>query len=114
MNLGRRESSTERLEEAVAAFHAALTEHTRERVPLEWAMTQNNLGSALVTLSERESGRARLEEAVAAFHAALTELTRERGPLRWATAQNNLDKALARLREFDTAGRRGEIHRFVP
>ena len=33
--------------EAVAAYRAALQEHTRERVPLDWAMTQNNLGNAL-------------------------------------------------------------------
>jgi len=40
---------------------------TRERVPLDWAMTQNNLSTALVSLSERESGAARLEGAVTAY-----------------------------------------------
>ena len=45
--LGERESGTARLEEAVAAYRAALEERTRERVPLDWAMTQNNLGNAL-------------------------------------------------------------------
>ena len=45
--LGERESGTARLEEAVAAFREALEECTRERVPLDWAMTQNNLGVAL-------------------------------------------------------------------
>ena len=45
--LGERESGTARLEEAVAAYRAALEERTRERVPLDWAMTQNNLGVAL-------------------------------------------------------------------
>ena len=45
--LGERESGTARLEEAVAAFREALKEWTRERVPLDWAMTQNNLGNAL-------------------------------------------------------------------
>ena len=49
---------------------------TRERVPLDWAMTQSNLGAALWTLGERESGTARLEEAVAAYRAALEEQTR--------------------------------------
>ena len=44
---GERESGTARLEEAVAAYRAALEERTRERVPLDWAMTQNNLGIAL-------------------------------------------------------------------
>jgi hypothetical protein len=39
-SLGARESGTERLEEAVAAYREALKERTRERVPLYWAMTQ--------------------------------------------------------------------------
>ncbi len=42
-------------------------------MPLDWAVTQNNLGNALATLGERESGTARLEEAVAAYRAALAE-----------------------------------------
>ena len=79
--LGERESGTARLEEAVAAYRAALEERTRARVPLEWAMTQLNLGNALQTLGERESGTARLEEAVAAYRAALEESTRARVPL---------------------------------
>jgi hypothetical protein len=40
-------------------------------VPLDWAITQNNLGNALHALGERESGTARLEEAVAAYDSAL-------------------------------------------
>ena len=54
--LGEREGGTARLEQAVAAYTEALKERTRARVPLEWAMTQNNLGVALMTLGERESG----------------------------------------------------------
>jgi len=69
-----RESGTARLEEAVDAYRAALEEWTRERVPLAWAMTQNNLGIALQLLGERESGSARLQEAVGAFRAALEVL----------------------------------------
>ena len=41
-------------------------------MPLDWATTQNNLGTAPSTLGERVSGTARLEEAVAAFEACLT------------------------------------------
>jgi hypothetical protein len=37
---------------------SALEEYTRERVPLRWALTQNNLGNALLRLGERESGTA--------------------------------------------------------
>ena len=95
--LGKRESGTERLEQAVAAYRAAIEELTRERVPLDWAMTQNNLGAALQTLGGRESGTERLEQAVAAYRAALEEYTRERVPLRWAATQNNLGAALHAL-----------------
>ena len=35
-------------------YRAALEERTRDRVPLDWAMTQNNLGTALETLGERD------------------------------------------------------------
>ena len=71
----------------MAAFNEALKERTRERVPLDWAATQSNLGVALETLGERESGTERLEQAVAAFNEALKERTRERVPLDWAMTQ---------------------------
>ena len=71
--LGERESGTDRLEQAVAAYRKALEEYTQQRVPLQWAMTQNNLGNALQELGERESGTARLEQAVVAYRKALEE-----------------------------------------
>ena len=82
----------------------------RERVPLDWARTQNDLGIALTIFGRRESGTAKLEEAVAAFREALKEWTRERVPLDWAMTQNNLGTALlpARgARERDGEARRG-------
>jgi hypothetical protein len=51
---------------SIETWHLVLQDRSRERVPLDWAMTQNNLGRALVVLGERESGTTRLEEAVAA------------------------------------------------
>jgi hypothetical protein len=83
----------------VAAYRAALEEWTRERVPLHWAMTQNNLGATLLRLGERESGTGRLEEAVVAYHAALEERTRERVPLQWAISTGNQGVAFMRLAE---------------
>src|SRR5947199_36750 len=80
---------TARLEQAVDAYRAALTEWTRERVPLDWARAQHNLANALRLLGERERGTARLEQAVDAYRAALTERTQERVPLDWAATQNN-------------------------
>jgi tetratricopeptide (TPR) repeat protein len=103
--LGDQSGKNEPLEAAVVAYRAALAERTRERVPLDWATTQNNLGTALWRLGEREAGTARLEDAVAAYRAALAERTRERVPLDWAMTQNNLGNALLSLgeREAGTA-----------
>jgi tetratricopeptide (TPR) repeat protein len=96
------------LREAVAAYRAALEERTRERVPLQWAMTENNLGTALYTLGTRESDTARLGEAVRAFRGALEERTRERVPLDWAMTQNNLGNALSALGERESGTARLE------
>jgi len=100
--LGMRESGTRRLKEAFAAYRAALEQRAQQRVPLDWAATQNNIGLALVAFGERESGTGRLEEAVAAFRAALQAHTRERAPLLWAATQNNLGTALRMLGERTT------------
>jgi tetratricopeptide (TPR) repeat protein len=106
--LGDRESSTERLEQAVAAFENALLERTRERAPLQWAMTQMNLGSALATLGARESDTEQLEQAVTAFENALLERTRERVPLDWTTTQMNLGAALQTLGKRESGTERLE------
>ena len=80
-------------------YRAALEERTRERVPLQWATTQNNLGNALSTLGGRESGTERLEQAVVAYRVALKEFTAE-GPSQYRDlAQNNLYTVLQRLHE---------------
>jgi beta-galactosidase len=102
--LGKRESSTAKLEAAVAAHREALKELTREHAPFFWAMTQENLGVALRSLAERESGTANLEAAVAAHREALTERTRDRVPLDWATSFGNEGVALMLLAE-----RRGDL-----
>ena len=81
----------------MAAYRLALEERTRERVPLDWAMTQNNLGNALPTLGEREAGTARLEEAVAAFDACLTVVV-SAWPDEWVRGvRRNRDDAQAEI-----------------
>jgi hypothetical protein len=57
---------------------------TRDRVG--WAVTQTNLGNALLALGGREIGTAHLEEAIAAYRAVLEVWTREVVPLRWSSA----------------------------
>ncbi|WP_035554130.1 tetratricopeptide repeat protein, partial [Hyphomonas atlantica] len=62
--LGEIAGDAVRLEEAAAAYRAALEVYTREAMPSNWAMTQNNLGIALQTLGEIAGDAVRLEEAV--------------------------------------------------
>ena len=106
--LGEESGDNAKLATAIDFYRKVLTVWTRERVPLQWATTQNNLGTALESLGERESGTARLDEAVAAYREALKERTRERVPLNWAMTQNNLGTALrepGRARERHGAAR---------
>jgi tetratricopeptide (TPR) repeat protein len=102
---GREYGDNAALKEAIARYQEALAMARRNRVPLDWAATQNNLANALCTLGGRESGTARLEEAVATFRLVLGKYRRDRVPLEWAMTQNNLGIALATLgaRESGTA-----------
>jgi tetratricopeptide (TPR) repeat protein len=59
------------LRTSIDVWRRVLEVAPRDRGPLDWAATQNNLGNALETLGERESGTASLEAAVAAFDRAL-------------------------------------------
>ena len=45
------------------AARAALGERARERAPLDWALTQNNLGDALLRLGEQANAMQRSLEA---------------------------------------------------
>ena len=95
--IGERERGNERLEQAVAAYLAALALYDRERWPLRRAQAQHNLGNVLFFLGERESGTERLERAMDAYRATLDEFTPERTPQLWAMAQVNLCRAFGIL-----------------
>jgi len=71
-------------------------------VPLDWAKTQVDLGTALNDVGQRESGREHLQQAIDAFRLALPEITRERVPLDWATTQMDLSTALRALGERES------------
>jgi tetratricopeptide (TPR) repeat protein len=77
------------LEDAIAAFEAALTIYTREAFPQDWAMTQNNLGNAYCMRIRGEEAD-NLERAIRAYKSALTVFTREAFPQDWASTQNGL------------------------
>ncbi|MBN3897595.1 MAG: CHAT domain-containing protein, partial [Nostoc sp. NOS(2021)] len=90
------------IEQAIAASTSALTVHTREASPVDWAATQNDLANAY---RERIKGdRAdNIEQAIAASTAALTVTTREALPVDWAMTQNNLGLAYSQRIKGDRA-----------
>lgn len=100
--IGEQAGDSSALLDAITTYNQILAEWTRDRVPLDWATTQNNLGTALKALGERESDTERLEQAVKAFENALIELTRDRVPLDWAMTQNNLGTARRVLGERES------------
>lgn len=114
MDLTRLSHANERA--PVTAYREVLKERTRERVPLDWAVTLNSLGNALTTLGQRESGTAQLEEAVAAYDAALTVFVPARADYYTDTCRANRDRALAQLTEspFDAARERSQRSLTLP
>jgi len=76
----------------LAAFEAALTAHTREAVPLEWATIQYNLGNAYCDRLDGDRAE-NVERAIAAYDAALTVYTAQTLPVPWAMTQYNLGAA---------------------
>ncbi|MBF0462902.1 MAG: hypothetical protein HQL87_16130 [Magnetococcales bacterium] len=85
------------IEEAMQAFREALKARTRDRVPLDWAATQNNLGLALQSLGEQENSPEKLAEAMTAYQNAL-EVAQASGASYYIQMyQSNLQKLRATL-----------------
>ena len=85
------------LRESVTAYRTALTVRTKEQLPQDWAMIQNNLGATLGDQGIRTDGVAGtrlLAEAVQAHRDALIVYTKEQLPQDWAMTQNNLGNVL--------------------
>jgi hypothetical protein len=78
--VGEQSGKNADLVEAILRYRTTLSSYRRDRVPLDWAMTQNNLGIALEALGEREPGTAHLLEAVSAYRAAARRTVFYRGP----------------------------------
>jgi tetratricopeptide (TPR) repeat protein len=83
LTLGEQAGLNEPLTEAINLYQSILQSPASRDDPLDWAMTQNNLGAALLRLGERESGTARLEEAVAAYREAQVVWTGAAVPKSW-------------------------------
>jgi tetratricopeptide (TPR) repeat protein len=99
--LGADDPDGDYFEQAAIAFRTALADFPRHRLPLQWAMLQNNLGVALWSRGQR-GGVKYFQQAVEAHRAALMEYTRERDGLMWARSQANLSQALLQLGQLTT------------
>ena len=77
-------------------------------MPLDWAMTQMNLGNALSRLGRARGGDGASGGGGGGLPAALEEMTRERVPLDWALTQMNLGIALQTLGERESGTARLE------
>ena len=97
--LGQRESGTERLDQAVAAYRDALKEWTREKVPLDWATTQHNLGGVYLAFFDKTNDTAHLDKAEAHVQAAL-EVFEVSAPYYAGMAQEQLQQIAARRGEL--------------
>ena len=100
--------------QAVAACEAALTVYTEADHPLNWAMTQNNLGIALQEQGKRtqgEAGAALFAQAVAVYEAALTVRTRKDHPMQWAMTQDNIGLAYVEMAEREKSDARTHLDR---
>ncbi len=86
---------------AIVAYEAALTVYTRERFPVQYGMTQNNLGNAYGILAQVEDKAANSRKAITAYKAALTVYTRERFPMDYGMTQNNLGNAYGTLAQVE-------------
>ncbi len=99
------------LKHAVEAYEAALVYYIPETEPLDYAMTQNNLGSAYWLLAQIEDREANLKRSVAAYEAALVYRTSEAAPLDYAGTQNNLGSTYRDLAQIED--RAGNLRRAV-
>lgn len=83
------------LQRAIAAYELALTFVSREREPLQWSKTTNNLANSYSVLAERVLDTGPVEQAIALYRAALS--VGGTMPKEKATSLSNLGIALHTL-----------------
>ncbi|NEN93396.1 MAG: CHAT domain-containing protein, partial [Okeania sp. SIO3H1] len=76
-------------ESAIAAYQNALEVYTKSDFPIDWAMTQNNLGNAYINRIKGDIAD-NLETAIAAYQLALLVRTPEADPINCLTTSRNL------------------------
>jgi len=79
---------------AIKAYEEALKVRTLDRFPMDYAMTQNNLGNAYRTLGEVEAKAENCKKAIKAYEEALKVFTKEEFPEIYLLVKSNLRKLL--------------------
>jgi tetratricopeptide (TPR) repeat protein/GTPase SAR1 family protein len=87
----------ENLRRAIAAYHEALRFYTPEATPLDYALTQSNLGNAHRDLAALEDRETNLHRAIAAYQEAMRFRTPLAAPLDYASTQNSLGAVYSAL-----------------
>jgi len=100
--IGEERANNAKLQDAIILYNKALSVWTRERFPVPWATTKNNLGNALKVLSDRQRSTSNHKEAIVAYRDALQEWTQQRAPVVWAMLHSNLGLAFQALGERET------------
>ncbi len=79
---------------AIKAFQNALKITTVEQFPMDYAMTQNNIGNAYSTLAEVEEKARNCKKAIEAYQNALKIFTEELDPVYNKIIANNLENLI--------------------
>jgi hypothetical protein len=88
----------------------ALTERTRERVPLDWAITQYNLALVYRALFDKDQQRRHLNDALAAADGALEEFRKANATFYIDEAERDRAEILAlKGRPGVRYGKRGRV-----
>jgi tetratricopeptide (TPR) repeat protein len=103
------EDKVENSKRAIEACEKALEVRTRERYPIDYGMTQNNLGNAYSTLAEVEGKAENSKRAIEACEEALKVYTRDRFPMDYARTQIILGNAYNTLAEVEDKADLAEV-----
>ena len=97
--------------EAVRLLKEALNFYTEDAYPVEWAMTQNNLGNAYCNLPSAtpQEHADNLRESIDCFRNALTVRRADTSPIEYAQTKHNLAGAHVGLAEAEPGKRREHL-----
>ncbi|MEO6395031.1 MAG: tetratricopeptide repeat protein, partial [Devosia sp.] len=95
-----RQAANAAIDEAIELVRGALSQDLRAGNPLDWAMLQHTLATALVQRGEMNKSADDLKAAVAAYRQVLEVHSREQTPAQWLRSSNNLAIALKELSDI--------------